>query len=128
MLASPAKAMFATRWDEARSLPTAIPRPLQRAGMPGGGRSLICLAQTRIKAGVCSTGPNAAPLPMASARKRWAGLPRLQNRPRSIPDAGLSKPPVESRPANAEQPRCRGRIAPRAGKRLAQDGPVGVVE
>ena len=67
VVVSPVKAILAMRVLEASGLPASRPKPLTMLSTPGGSRSAISSAQTRIEAGVCSAGFSTTQLPAASA-------------------------------------------------------------
>ncbi len=48
-------------------MPASSPKPLTMLSTPGGSRSPISSASTRIEAGVCSAGFSTTQLPAASA-------------------------------------------------------------
>ncbi len=67
VVVSPVKAILAMRLDEASGLPASRPKPLTMLRTPGGSRSPISSARTRIEAGVCSAGLSTTQLPAARA-------------------------------------------------------------
>ena len=67
VVVSPVKAILAMRGLDASGLPASRPKPLTMLSTPGGSRSPISSASTRIEAGVCSAGLSTTQLPAASA-------------------------------------------------------------
>ena len=67
VVVSPVKAILAMRGEEASGLPHSRPKPLTMLRVPGGSRSAMSSATTRIEAGVCSAGLSTTQLPAASA-------------------------------------------------------------
>ena len=67
VVVSPVKAILAMRELEARGLPASRPKPLTILSTPGGSRSPMSSASTRMLAGVCSAGFSTTQLPAASA-------------------------------------------------------------
>ena len=67
VVVSPVKAIFAIRLFDASGFPASTPKPLMMLSTPGGSKSAISSATTRMLIGVCSAGLSTTQLPAASA-------------------------------------------------------------
>ena len=67
VVVSPVNAILAMRLFDASGLPASRPKPLTMLSTPGGSRSPMISAHTRMLTGVCSAGLSTTQLPAASA-------------------------------------------------------------